>query len=46
MRLTCFFSENCYYFDLNNLKFEFQYEWTPPQIFFGGYRVLQHFDTM
>ena len=25
------------------LKFELQYEWTPPQIFFFGHRVLQLF---
>ena len=28
---------------LNVLKFEFQHAWTPPQIFFCGYRVLQLF---
>ena len=27
--------------NLNVLKFELPYEWTPPQIFFCGYRVLQ-----
>ena len=26
---------------LNVLKFELQYEWIPPQLFFCGYRVLQ-----
>ena len=29
--------------NLNVLKFELQYEWTPLQIFFRGYRVLQLF---
>ena len=32
---------NCVYFNLNVLKFELQYQWTPPQIFFCGYRALQ-----
>ena len=32
---------NCFYFNLNVLKFELQYEWTPPQIFICRYRVLQ-----
>ena len=32
---------DCFYF--NVLKFELQYEWTPPLIFFCGYRVLQQF---
>ena len=32
-----------FYFDLNVLKFELQHEWTPPQIFLCGYRVLQLF---
>ena len=32
---------NCFYFNLNVLKFELASEWTPPQIFFWGYRVLQ-----
>ena len=27
--------------NLDILKFELQYEWTPPQIFFCEYRVLQ-----
>ena len=30
-------------FSLNVLKFELQYEWAPPQIFFCGHRVLQLF---
>ena len=35
---------NWFYFNLNVLKFELQYEWAPPpQIFFCGYRVLQPF---
>ena len=34
---------NCFYFDLNDLKFKLQYELTPPQIFFCGYNVLQQF---
>ena len=34
-------TENCFYFNLNVLKFELQYELTPPQIFLCGYRVLQ-----
>ena len=34
---------NCFYFDLNVLKFELQYEWTASQIFFCRYRVLQLF---
>ena len=29
-------------FILNVLKFELQYEWNPPQIFFYGYRVLSY----
>ena len=37
------FTGNCFYFDLNVLRFELQYKWTPPQIFFCGYRVLQLF---
>ena len=35
---------NCFYFNLFNLyvlKSELEYEWTPPQMFFCGYRVLQ-----
>ena len=28
-------------FILNVLKFELQYEWTPPKILFCGYRILQ-----
>ena len=27
-------------------KFELQYEWTPPQIFFCGYRILQLFSEV
>ena len=34
---------NCVYFSLNVLKFELQYEWTPPRRIFCGYRVLQLF---
>ena len=33
----------CFYFNLNVLKFELQYKWTPPIIFFCGYRILQLF---
>ena len=29
--------------NLSVLKFELQYEWTPPRIFFRGYHVLQLF---
>ena len=32
-----------FYFNLNVLKFELQYEWTRPQIFFCAYRILQLF---
>ena len=32
---------NCFYFSLNVLKFELQYEWTPIQIFYGGYCVFE-----
>ena len=32
---------NCFSFNLNVLKFELQYEWASPQIFFCGYRLLQ-----
>ena len=32
---------NCFCFNLNVLKFKLQYEWTSPQIFFCGYRILQ-----
>ena len=28
-------------FNLNALKFELQYEWSLPQMFFSQYRVLQ-----
>ena len=35
---------NCFYFNLNVLKFELQYEWISPQIFFSGYNVLQLFN--
>ena len=34
---------NCFYFNINVLKFELQYEWTPPEIFCCGCRVLQTF---
>ena len=34
---------NCVYFSLNVLKFELQYEWTPPRKIFCGYRILQLF---
>ena len=34
---------NCFYFNLNVLKFELQYEWTPPQMLLCGYHVLQLF---
>ena len=41
---------NCFYFSLNVLKFELQYEWTPPQIFFSVditlYNYLVVFTTM
>ena len=30
-------------FDFNDLKFKLQYEWTPPQMFFLGYCLLQQF---
>ena len=29
-------------FNLNVLKFELQYEWTPPQIFFCGYALYNY----
>ena len=32
---------NCFYFNLNVLKFELQYKWIPPQIFFCEYCVSQ-----
>ena len=31
----------CFYFNLNVLKFELQYEWVSPQKFFCEYCVLQ-----
>ena len=41
LRLSTHISANRFYFNLNVLKFELQYEWTPTQIFFCGYHVLQ-----
>ena len=34
---------HCFYFNSNALKIELQYQWTPPQIFFCRYRLLQLF---
>ena len=34
------------YFSLNVLQFELQYEGTPPQIFFCGYRLYNYYVTM
>ena len=34
---------NCFYFNSNVLKFELQYDWTPPQIFFCRHHVSQLF---
>ena len=31
---------NSFYFSLNVLKFELQFEWTPQQIILSGHRVL------
>ena len=35
--------QTVFLFSLNVFKFELQYEWTPPQIFFRGHCALQLF---
>ena len=41
LRLRVYITGNYFYFNLNISKFELQYEWTPPYIYFCGYRVFQ-----